>query len=183
MAIPDGQANRKIGIRLTLAMCLPVLFALISGLSDAQSRHRKIPHFQDYPVSSVYHGKNAPVEPKYARLTFPETKLDFKKAAQEKPNFAGHYVLVEDDCGSSCTGIEAIDAKTGKVYELGPTLDNADPDVDPPYILYRLRSKLIILKGARDSNEHDYGTHYYLFQRNKFVHLLTINKPRGKFGE
>ena len=34
--------------------------------------------------------------------------------------------------------------------------------------------QLLILRGARDESEKDFGVHYYLFAKGKFVHLRTL---------
>jgi hypothetical protein len=58
-------------------------------LVDVSSSQNKVPHFKDYPISEVYVGKNAPLVLSRDDMRF-HTRL--REAANEKPNFAGHYL-------------------------------------------------------------------------------------------
>jgi len=51
------------------------------------------------------------------------------------------------------------------------------PHYDFGFILYRLDSKLIILLGAREEDDPN-GIHYYKFDRNRFVHLRSVDRPK-----
>lgn len=72
-----------------------------------------------------------------------------------------------------------IDANTGIVYWIPFTLccwaDYESYNFDP--IDFRPDSKLIIFTGARDEKKGDAGKHYYFFDGEKFVHLMS----RGDF--
>src|SRR5688572_27905237 len=71
------------------------------------------PQFKDYPPHGKYVGKNAAVIIRRDDRMF-RTRL--KEAAQEQPNFAGHYILTAWGCGAGCLIGAVIDANTGRVY-------------------------------------------------------------------
>ncbi len=72
-----------------------------------------IPPFKDFPAQGEYAGKNASVIITAGDRMY-RTRL--KDAAQEKPNFAGHYILTSWGCGAGCLMGAVIDANTGKVH-------------------------------------------------------------------
>lgn len=86
------------------------LLVLSFALTSAQTR---TPQFKDFPPNREYAGKNAPV------IITAEDRLyrtRLREAAQEKPNFAGHYILTAWGCGAGCLMGAVIDANTGKVH-------------------------------------------------------------------
>lgn len=151
-------------------------FALLFICSDkAIFAQKKTPTFKDYSVTKVYKGKTAPV-----KIT-PDNKMyrtRLKSAAKnEKPNFAGHYILTFWGCGTECFTGAVIEAKTGKVYFWGliSNWNNKLGDDNNP-IDFKLDSRLLILTGMRDEagDEGDNGKHYYKFENGRFVHLQSI---------
>jgi len=146
-------------------------------LVDVSSSQNKVPHFKDYPVSEVYVGKNAPLVLSRDDMRF-RTRL--REAANEKPNFAGHYILAAWGCGAECLMGAVIDAKTGKVYWLPHTTCCWGFDVDEKFqpIEFRLNSSLIVSSGLRNEKEGDNGAHFYKFENGRFVHLRSIPKQQ-----
>ncbi len=104
------------------------------------------PQFTDFPVPLVYHEKPAPINfnsnPKARAF---RTRL--KAAASCGPNFAGHYMVGEWGCGSSCQEFTFIDARNGKV------IDGVDADRGADY---RLDSELFIENPAASKDEFAY---------------------------
>ena len=102
----------------------------------------RTPRFKDYPVTTIYKGKPAPVDlssdPKARRF-----RDALRYGAKEGPNFAGHFTVVQWGCGSPCQNFAIINAKTGKVYmsdigtsfgtkyQLNSNLLILDPDIPP----------------------------------------------------
>ncbi|HEX7333686.1 MAG TPA: hypothetical protein VF290_19450, partial [Pyrinomonadaceae bacterium] len=119
-------------------------------------------------------GKNAPVIITRADRMF-RTRL--KEAAQEKPNFAGHYILTAWGCGAGCLMGAAIDANTGKVYWFPHTIccwneTERDDNFNP--IEFRLSSRLVVFTGLRNEREGDQGAHFYEFDGKRFKFILTL---------
>lgn len=139
------------------------------------TKKHKTPQFRDYPVHSIYRGKTAPLDPIYKSAA---SRSGLHEAAKSKAGFAGHYIVVEGSCGSCCKSIGAMDAKTGRVVWLQPTLDfYNNPAVFYKGALpvdYRRTSKLMILHGKRDQKQDDSNTHYYKFEHDQFVHITSF---------
>jgi len=104
--------------------------------------------FRNYPVQEIYKGKPAPANPASPRARKFKTRI--KLGAKEGPNFAGHYTIVLWGCGSDCSGVAIVDAKTGQVF-VDPELlaISAKVSQDSPKIQFRLNSSLLIIEGDR----------------------------------
>lgn len=129
-----------------------------------------IPRFQDYPAVKIFTGNNAPLILSGESRKF-RTRL--RAAANQRPNFAGHYILTTWGCGMKCLMGAVIDSKTGKVHQIPFTLccwgDDADEHFEP--IEFRLDSRLIIFNGVRNEKDGDEGRHFYLLENNRFKQL------------
>ncbi|MCM3869832.1 MAG: hypothetical protein ND895_03895 [Pyrinomonadaceae bacterium] len=147
--------------------------AIFAGSAPAQNR---IPQFKDYAVSEVYIGKTAPLVLTRDDRTF-KTRLT-SAAKNQKPNFAGHYILTSWGCGTTCLMGAIIDAKTGKVYWWNFSICCWSPDVDQKFqpIEFRLNSKLIVFSGARNEKDGDIGAHFYKFENGRFVLVRSVLK-------
>lgn len=97
--------------------------------------------FTRYPAESLYRGK--PVPPKLITPTQHEFRTVLRKGAQQGPNFAGHFTVVEWGCGSDCIVFAIVDATTGKVYETGMPPVN---DAYPCGLSYKLESRLFVVE-------------------------------------
>ncbi len=104
--------------------------------------------FKNYPVQEIYKGKPAPAKPAGGRAGKFRTRI--KLGAKEGPNFAGHYTVVLWGCGSDCSGVAIVDAKTGEVF-IDPELWTITTKVsqDTPKIQFRINSSLLIVEGYR----------------------------------
>lgn len=147
-------------------------FALLLVCSnEAVSAQKKTPRFKDYSVNEIYKGKNAPLNLTHDNKTF---RARLKWAVDnQKPNFAGHYILTTWGCGTSCIMGAVIDAKTGKVswWNFSICCWYGDEDM----IEFRSDSKLIVFFGVRNEKDGDYGAHYYKFENGRFVHLQSVS--------
>jgi hypothetical protein len=160
-------------MRTPIFKFLLVSFFVLLRTSGVLAQTRT-PRFSDYPVKTVYRGKNAPI-----RLT--RDDMDFRTrlrwaAKRSRPNFAGRYILTTWGCGTSCVGGAVVDAKTGKVSWWDFSVccwPNEVPDDFEP-IEVKLNSNLIVFNGARNEKEGDIGKHYYKFVNGRFIHLKTV---------
>src|SRR4051794_26520256 len=91
---------------------LALLF--LSACSTSALAQSNVPHFKDYPAAEIYKGSTAPLVLARDDFTF-KTRLRWA-AKNQKPNFAGHYILTSWGCGAECVMGAVIDAKTGRVY-------------------------------------------------------------------
>jgi hypothetical protein len=159
---------------MRLVIALLVIGAFTFPMVDVQAQSR-VPQFKDYPVREFYRGKSAPVVLTRDNRMF-RTRL--RRAAQEKPNFAGHYIFTAWGCGTRCLMGAVIDARTGKTYWWDFSLCCWGDDVGEKWgpIEFRLESKLIVFIGARNENENDDGAHFYKFENGRFVHLQSVMK-------
>lgn len=128
-----------------------------------------LPAFKDYPAGPLYQGQNAAPDLSTDEANTFKTRL--KKAAKEKPNFAGHYILTQWGCGAGCINFAIINAKTGKVRFPPFTLCCWPPNVDDP-IEFRPDSKLIVLNGQINEGGQDKdGKFYYQWEGDQFKFL------------
>lgn len=125
---------------------LLVSLVFLSSYAFAQGKGEL--NFKNYPVQEIYKGKPAPAKPIGGRAGKYRTMI--KLGAKEGPNFAGHYTIVLWGCGSDCSGVAIVDAKTGQVF-IDPELLAISTKVsqDSPKIRFRLDSSLLIVEGYR----------------------------------
>lgn len=106
-----------------------------------------------------------------------------KEAAQQKPNFAGHYILTTWGCGTECL----MGSRNRRQYRKS-TVDSArirfaagtkssDTRASIP-IEFRLNSRLIVFTGIRNEQDGDQGAHFYEFGPTGFKHIRTIKSSR-----
>ena len=92
-----------------------VVAAVCLGAQAPDSRVRA-PRFEDYPAREVWQGK----PPSLKLVTHSERmfRTRLTEAANQAPNFAGHYRITYWGCGSNCSAGAMIDLRTGDVYQL-----------------------------------------------------------------
>jgi hypothetical protein len=166
----EGIMNTTLTLKLILLVLVSATFA---GGATAQSQ---IPRFRDYSVSEAYVGKTAPLALARDDRMF-KTRLAWA-AKNQRPNFAGHYILTTWGCGTTCLIGAIIDAKTGKVHWWDFSICCWSFDVDDKFqpIEFRLNSKLIVFSGARNEKDGDVGAHFYKFENGRFVHARSVLK-------
>lgn len=155
----------------------PVLLAAacVALLTPMALAEPPLPRFEDFPAGPAFHGRNRLVlEPRDRAF---RTRL--RDAAEEAPNFAGHYVVTQWGCGTECVMGAAVDVRSGRVVWLPGTLccwfaDGATPDTVPDPLRYRRDSRLIVLNGRRDEREGDAGDHYYVIDGARFAPLRDV---------
>lgn len=124
------------------------------------------PTLEDYPISEKFEGAPAPVD--YS--SHPSTETFYTKiteGAKQEPNFAGHYVIIEWGCGTSCQTGVVFDTKTGFVYNL--PLSELEKK-------YQVNSALLIVNPDLEEIAQKYpglifegiSTRYYKWENNTF---------------
>ncbi len=139
-----------------------VLFILILCLFQGMSFAQLNLKFRDLPATEPYRGTNAPLD----FLSHPDAnkfRTRLKDAAQEKPNFANHYIVTSWGCGTKCRMIAIIDANNGKIYFPFNVCCWGD-DVDDP-LAFRLNSTLFVVNGDVDEKGEN-GVYYFKWERN-----------------
>lgn len=153
------------------AAFLFLLFCCSGHLSLAQNG---IPQFKDYPVKTVYRGKNARLLLSRDARTF---KTRLREASKGEPNFAGHFIVTIWGCGTGCQVGAVIDARTGKVFWLPfPVGQTSEVDEDFRPVEFRLDSKLIVFSGVRVDRDEPEGARFYKFENGRFKFLKFIKR-------
>jgi len=147
-----------------------VLLALLLPAIPLPASRTRLPRFTDFPAGSIYRGKTHSLLSKYKDSV---SKTGVPDAPQRKADFAGQYIVVEGSCGTGCSSLNVMDARTGEIYDFEHTIVETHPS-DIPKLRYQLASKLLILHGNLDEKESTYGTYYYLFKGNHFVRLKYV---------
>ncbi|MDF7813830.1 hypothetical protein [Hymenobacter sp. YC55] len=129
------------------------------------------PTFAAYPAPAVYTGRRHP--PKlYPHTAAWRFRTRIREVAQQRPNFAGHYVLATWGCGAECLSYVIVDVTSGHVYFNDVTVccwGGLVPDSFQP-IRFRLTSQLIIFQGLL-GEEGSQGPHYYKFHKGRLIAL------------
>lgn len=151
---------------------------LLSSLAFAQGKGEL--SFKNYPVQEIYKGKPAPAKPARGRAGKFRTRI--KLGAKKGPNFAGHYTIVLWGCGSDCSGVAIVDAKTGEVF-IDPELLEISTKVsqDSPKIQFRLDSRLLIVEGYRVYGAQPIGPPvtgkwYYNWENNRLKLIRSFKR-------
>lgn len=145
---------------------------LVAGLiCFASSAPAQSPAFQKYPVSKVYAGPQA--RARVARNS-PAWKFRtrIREAAQQHPNFAGHYVFTTWGCGSECLHYAIVDVLTGAVYFDNVALTWWGATTPEPFtpLDFRVTSSLVIFTGVLGAESKN-TTYYFRFSQG---HLLAV---------
>jgi hypothetical protein len=95
------------------------------------------PAFSDFPVAAAL--QTAPAHPDYtADAATYRTRI--RQAVNAGPNAAGHYAIIPIGCGGSCTVIEMVDLRDGRML----TFPVGGEEYYQLALDYRLDSRLII---------------------------------------
>lgn len=95
------------------------------------------PAFSDYPAAAAL--RTSPAHPDYtADAATYRTRI--RQAVNAGPNAAGHYAIIPIGCGGSCTVIEMVDLRDGRML----TFPVGGEDYYQLALDYRLDSRLII---------------------------------------
>ncbi len=138
---------------------------------------QSVPKFQDFPVP-IYKGKVVPPQ----QPSESDRKMRCCTWAEDLGpiNFAGHFRLTEDTCGSECRTIHVVDRKTGRHFDLGSFGRSYRIDFPklPRGTEFRSDSRLIIIHGC--AGEANCGSHYVLISKAgaKRIHYVPFEFAR-----
>lgn len=140
--------------------CFIIILCLLSNLLFCQDN---IPEFKDYIVKELKKNKSVELLPstikvlKKIKLGNGDTALDYVK---EEVNYAGHYEIVEWNCGAPCLQAIVIDYETGKIIG----------NISACYELeYQLESSLIKADDVEDDTL--CSVKYLTIKNNKIIQL------------
>jgi len=173
---------------------LLVLGVMVSLLPGGLAQSKRLPRFEDYPVTSVFNDQ--PAAPKIGTEIKDKDAEEIKEAYsyEKHPNFAGRFVVIDWACGSPCKTMAMVDTKTGNVFfppiTWGEGLQNPKSFYLPvlthqvdvshnPELEYRLDSKLFIIKCNEGNKESPY-TFYFLWQGNRWELLRKAALPKTR---
>ncbi len=131
----------------------------------------KVPQFSDYPAP-VFKGKNVAMQLNENTKNY-RTRFGYLK--NEKPNFAGHYVIDFFGCGTSCIIGIAFNVRNGATQFLPSgalTACYKEASFTDYEIYYRANSRLFITSGGYD-NEEGCSTKYFIEQNGQFKLIKT----------
>ena len=121
------------GARWIVSLCLLVPLPLGAQASQHWSENRA-PTFEDFPVEANFAGPSVPIDlSSHAQGWTYRTRL--RRAAEQPPDFAGHYVVAQWGCGTSCAVHHLVDLTTGRIFD-APSAGRG--------FLHRVESRLII---------------------------------------
>ena len=130
--------------------------------------------FEQYSVTNIFKGK--PAIPNLEDSDARNFKSAIKGGASVGPNFAGEYTIVQHGCGTCCDGFFIVNARTGKVYKRPFVITCHYHEGVPGYGLvaldFRLDSKLLIVRGARD--EKGGGEYYYVWENDELKLIKAL---------
>lgn len=148
----------------------------------------RLPTFEDFPVTQVFHGK--PARPILQGSDW-YYRTRFREQAARGVDFAGHYKVVAWGCGSGCSVWSIVDEQTGRIYHPFPfgvlnvpfmgTVDGREYQG----VQYQVDSSLLIVDGCPETKDVDDPrtdqcfTMYYRWQNNRLVLLRTISVPQA----
>jgi len=181
--LPDGRGSVVIGS--VAGLCL-------ACFASAQA---PLPRFEDYPVTKIFDGTPAaPIlataEERLFRTRIREgvaKGLGVTRDGQEQPgpNFAGHYIIVEWQCGSPCGMMAMVDAVSGKVYGLPLSKGLRLPDIGPgdpgecaqwgyATVEFRQNSRLITVTANPQWKKGGNYKHFFLWEGDRWRFLMRV---------
>jgi hypothetical protein len=140
------------------------------------------PRFEDYPAKP-YNGPVAAVRWQAdAQSRMYRTMLK-NSTKGERPNFAGHFIVVHWGCGSSCVMNKIVDARTGKVFHPAGVETNIVINIDGPIfdeggtLRYRADSRLFVLIGDPEEDEKRRGISFFEWTGTRMKLLRHVKVP------
>ena len=149
---------------------LALLVTLLFGCALVAAQ-QELPYNQ-YPVSSIYHGKPAPAQPNSADALRFRTVIT--QGAKKGPNFAGHYTVVEWGCGAACASFAIADTLSGQVFipAFSVSFESADGQFyQDSGMHYQLDSSLFVIQGA--PGQKAYAQYLYHWTGNQLEEIKS----------
>jgi len=163
---------------------------LYSCLSAQSGKDHKVPRFEDYPETEKWAGS----PPKVA-LDRPVVRMfrgQFRYAALQPPNFAGHYRIAIWGCGTQCLEGGMIDLATGRVIELPTSLRGKGGEYwmlcfsafQPSGVESRADSRLLVIRCANIIGKEGGSylrTSYFVFENDSFKKIGEVKGEERVF--
>ena len=188
--LSDGEYRHKLVSCVSVKSEIDVAKAVArelkgGGQNKAKPTDRTNLRFNQFKASAKYTGKNhALVMNEFGRQF--RTRLN-RAIQNQKPSFAGHYLVTGWGCGSSgCNTGAVINAKTGvatpfpvsiaSVFPIKPEFEKEDGQEH----IYQLNSRLMIFAGSLESSNSSGSdmVEFYEFKNGKFIFLES--RPYGR---
>ena len=173
-------------MKYIIVSALALLWALC--VSTQTSKNAAAPHFEDFPETEKWSGTAAKV-----RIDTPAKKMfrtQFRDAARQAPNFAGHYRITTWGCGTDCFEGGMVDLETGTVSVLPSSMLKRGWEYrmmcysafQPSGIESRADSRLLIIRCANAQGS-DGGAHlctfYFVFENGSFKKIAeNVDRER-----
>lgn len=143
------------------------------------------PSFDQFRTEEVFKAK--PAEPHLNAAFARNFGTAIREGAARGPNFAGRFAIVQWGCGSECVQMAVVDEKSGAVYRgpfatlafspsliwhgSGPEADRFEP------VSFRLDSRLLVVRGCPEENEHNCADFFYEWDGKKFTLRKKLHPP------
>jgi hypothetical protein len=110
-----------------------------------------------------------------------------REAIKGEVNFAGRYILTGWGCGTGCSQMAIIDAKTGRVFMpdalAGVSAWYYDVDDDYEVYTYKKDSRLLVVRGipgpmTDGDSDQEPGTYYYEWRANRLRLIKSVSKEK-----
>jgi hypothetical protein len=161
--------------------------AMIALASVAAAQRVGTPTFGSYPArAETKTAKAIDFRRSPGASTF-RTRL--REAIKKDINFAGRYIITGWGCGTGCSQMAIIDARTGRVYMpdalAGVSAWYYDVEDDYEVYTYKKNSRLMVVRGAPGpmtdgDTEKEPGTYYYEWRANRLRLIKFIPRPKPK---
>lgn len=140
-----------------------------------------LPLAENYITNEVFKGKPKPVDLN-SHPKAKEYRTRLKEEAAKGPNFAGHYTLVSIGCGTMCSLLWVIDAKSGKILKAEMLKNHETPEDIIGTAMgekFDLNSRLLITNPPEEFKEWEKipdwaETRYYVLEDNKMKEIFSI---------
>jgi len=149
-------------MRLLLSIAAMFLFAAPAHATKAPQTD-----FEDYPVK-VETFENAKAVDLTSHKLAPKYKTVLTDGFAAPANFAGHYVVIENGCGSPCQMNWVVDKSTGKIIGMIESAFGVE---------YKMDSALMVANGAQSQPDLNIPTQFYLMQDGKMVMIHETGTP------
>ena len=167
--------SKKVPISILIILVLGATAYLLlqhseTKLGNSIDKVSQEPHFEDYLANEIYKETHAVLDfssdPTGSYIREDRRKEATQNIAKIGPNFAGHYYIISDGCGTSCSTFWAADLTTGKLYALLGT--------SGPAPSFRLNSRLMIY--GPETSRGSTATNYYVFDNNQLKLVYNFTK-------
>jgi len=153
------------------------------------TKESKLPRLEDFPEAE--RGTGSPPKVVLDRPAVRMFRTQFRLAALQPPNFAGHYRIAIWGCGTQCLEGGMVDLATGKIVALpsprslrGKGLEYwrlCDSAFQPSGIENSVDSRLLVIRCA-DISVKNGGAHlrtsYFVFENDSFKKIREVKGER-----